>query len=226
MLVLGSRLVPPKVFLLHDVDVLELEELRPCAPIALSGAYELGVADASILEELVECTDTPATIDERRRVLRRMLARDFAACITVRRGGRLVAYLCTFERSYVLTYDDYGPKTLRFALEQNAIFLGNAFIRPEYRMKGLFPHMLRYCVERHAAGTHFFGHLDADNVHSFASHRRVGFVPRLTVTCLGIGPTCFFFQRAFGTRRRTRVDQRLALRLIERGGVLSLLSEG
>lgn len=222
MLVLGSQLLPRKIFFLHEVDVLMLADLSPRSLVALTSSYEFADADASILEELVECTDAPADVDERRRALARVLALDFATCITVRHAGRLVAYVCAFAGKYVLTYDDYGPRTLTFGLDEKAIFLGNGFIRAEYRMKGLFPHLLRHCAERYPVGTRFFGHLDADNVHSFNSHRRLGFVPLLTVTCLSIGPARFFFQRPFGSRRRTRVDDRAALRLVEQEGLLLL----
>lgn len=225
-MLLGARFLPRKLFFLHEVDVLALCEPTSRSLAALDGGYELAVADASILEELVDCTDAPVDVDERRRALSRILSLDAATCFTVRRAGRLVAYLCAFVGKYVLTYDDYGPRTLSFALDQRAIFLGNVFIRPEYRMKGLFPHLLRYCAERYPPGTRIFGHLDADNVHSFNSHRRLGFVPLLTVTCLSIGSARFFFQRPFGARRGTRVNAAAALRLVERGGVLTLAPEG
>jgi len=221
MLALGSRLVPRRLFFVHDVDVLKLVHLKVPPSVASTGAYEFSTADASILEELVECTDTPASIDRRREGLARALAL-CASCITVRHQGRLVAYVCAFVGQYVLTYDDYGPRTLTFSLDEKAIFLGNGFIRPEYRMKGLFPHLLRHCVERYPAGSRFFGHLDADNVHSFNSHRRLGFVPLLTVTCLGIGRACSFFQRPFGTRRRTRIENGAALQLVEQESGLTL----
>jgi hypothetical protein len=224
MLALRSRLVPRKLLFVHDVHVLKLVELNVRALVALSGAYEFAIADASILEELVECTDTPASIELRRQALARVLALG-ASCITVRHRGRVVAYFCAFAGKYLLTYDDYGPKTLTFALDEKTIFLGNGFIRPEYRMKGLFPHLLRDCVARYPPGTRFFGHMDADNVHSFNSHRRLGFVPLLSVTCLSIGPACFFFQRPFGAPRRTRIENSAALRLVEREDGLALAAE-
>lgn len=221
MLALGSQLVPRQLLFAHDVDVLKLVELNVPAFVASTGAYEFSTADASILEELVECTDVPVSIDRRRKRLAQALAL-CASCITVRHQGRLVAYACAFVGKYVLTYDDYGPRTLTFALDQHAVFLGNGFIRPEYRMKGLFPHLLRNCVERYPTGTRFFGHIDTDNVQSFNSHRRLGFAPLLTITCLGIGPAHFFFQRPFGTRRRIRVEHHAALRLVEHDGGLAL----
>lgn len=222
MLVLGSRFVPRALLFAHDIDLLELVELNVRALVAQSGAYEFAVTDASILEELVECTDAPAAVELRRQGLARVLALG-PSCITVRRDGRLVAYLFAFTGTYLLTYDDYGPKTLTFALDENTVFLGNVFIRPEYRMTGLFPHLLRYCVQRYPNGTRFVGHMDADNVHSINSHRRLGFAPMLTVTCLGIGPARIFFQRPFGARRRTRVEDGTALALIEREGRLALV---
>ena len=225
MRVLGARFVPRKLLFAHDFDVLGLAELNVRSLVALTGGYEFAVADASILEELVECTDIPASVELRRQGLARVLALG-PSCITARRDGRLVAYLFAFTGEYLLTYDDYGPRTLRFALDEKAVFLGNVFIRAEYRMRGLFPHLLRFCVDSYPPGTRFFGHMDADNVHSFNSHRRLGFVPLLTITCLGVGPTRIFLQRPFGARRRTRVDPRAALRLVEREGRLALAPTG
>lgn len=221
---LGSRLVPRKLLFVHEVHVLKLVEMDVRSLGALPDTYAFAIADASILEDLVECTEAPAAIDVRRQALARVLALG-PSCITLRHHGRVVAYFCAFAGKYLLTYDDYGPKTLTFALDDTAIFLGNAFIRREYRMKGLFPQLLRECAERYPPGTRFFGHIDADNVHSFNSHRRLGFVPLLSVTCLSIGPACFFFQRPFGARRRTRIENSAALRLVEREDGLALAAE-
>jgi hypothetical protein len=222
ILAVVSRLVPQRLLFVHDFDLVKLGELNVRVPAGLIEEYAFSTADASTLEELVECSDYPPSVDLRRKSLERVL--DLCdSCITVRHRGRLIAYICTFAGHYDLTYDDYGPKTLTFALDENAIFLGNIFIRPEYRMKGLFPHIVRHCAERFPAGTRFFGHIDVHNIHSFNSHRRLGFVPLLTVTCLSIGPANLFFQRPFGTVRRTRVEHNVGLRLVEtHGGGLAL----
>lgn len=224
MLALGSGLLPRKLLFVHDIDVLVLAHPKGRDLVPLRGEYEFAVADPSILDDLIECTDGPDATEARRQALARVL--DLGpSCLTVRSGGLLVAYLCAFRGKYTLTYDDYGPKTIVLELDDNAVFLGNLFIRPEHRMKGLFPHLLRYCTEGHPEGTRFFGHVDADNVHSFNSHRRIGFVPLLTVTCLGIGPARFFFQRPFGARRRRQVAQHSPQRLVEREGGLVLAAE-
>lgn len=223
MRALRSRLVPRKLLFVHEVDVLRLTEMNGGALAPLADAYQFAIADASNLEELVECTQAPGSIELRRQTLARVLAL-CSSCIMVRHHGRVVAYFCAFAPEYLLTYDDYGPKTLSFTLDEPTVFLGNAFVRPEYRMRGLFPHLVRDCIARHPAGTRFFGHIDSDNVHSFNSHRRLGFVPLLTVTCLGLGSARFFFQRPFGTRRRMRVDHGAPLKLVEQADGIALVA--
>jgi GNAT superfamily N-acetyltransferase len=147
-----------------------------------------------------------------------------SCCITVRHQGRVVAYLCAFARNYLLTFDDYGPKTLSLTLDETAIFLGNAFVRPEYRRKGLFAYLMRDFTERYPRGTRFFGHIDSDNVHSFNSHRRLGYVPLLTVICLGLGPARFFFQRPFGGGQHRRIEHAATLKLVEQEAGLALVA--
>jgi hypothetical protein len=218
----ASRLIPDRLVFVHDIDVLMLRQLNRAALRPLSGRYELAQADRSVLEELVACTDTPACEERRRAALARVF--DYgASCLTVRDGGRVVAYVCWFSGSYLLTYDDYGPRTLPIALGEHAVYLGNCFIRPEYRMRGLFPHLLAACMALHAPGTRFFGHVDVGNDHSFSSHLRLGFEPLLTVTCLSVGARVrFFFQRPYGTHRRSLVGDEGPVCLSERDGVFRL----
>jgi hypothetical protein len=215
MLAMRSPLAPRKLLFAHEVDVLRLIAMNGPTLPPLNDAYEFATADAAVLDDLVECTQAPGAIEVRRQTLARVLEL-CSCCITLRHHGRVVAYFCAFERSFVLTYDDYGPKTLRFAFDEGAVFLGNAFVRPEYRMRGLFPRLVGECIERFPPGTRFFGHIDCDNVHSFNSHRRLGFVPLLTVTCVALGPTHFFFQRPFGARKLARIQGAGPLELVER----------
>lgn len=223
LLALSSRPVPGNLLFVHEVDVLRLVEMNAGALAPLTDAYEFAAAGTAILDELVECTEVPRSIEIRRQTLSKVLALS-SACLTVRHHGRVVAYSCAFARNYLLTFDDYGPKTLSLTLDEATIFLGNAFVRPEYRKKGLFPHLLRDFTERYPKGTRFFGHIDSGNVHSFDSHRRLGFVPLLTVTCLGLGRARFFFQRPFGGRQRMRIEHAATLRLVEQEAGLALVA--
>lgn len=220
--VAASRLIPDWLLFAHDVDLLVLRKLNPAALRPLSARYELAQADRSVLEELVACTDTPASVERRRAALARVF--DYgASCITVRDGGRVVAYVCWFTGSYHLTYDDYGPRTLPIALGERTVYLGNCFIRPEYRMRGLFPHLVATCLALHPAGTRFIGHVDVGNDHSFSSHLRLGFEPLLTITCLALADRArFFFQRPYGAHRRTLIDERGPVELREQSGVFRL----
>jgi hypothetical protein len=129
----ASRAIPDRLLFAHDVDVLVLRRLRSAPVRALGSRYELAQADRSVLEELVACTETPASTLRRRAALARVFD-DGASCITVRDGARVVAYMCWFGQTYHLTYDNYGPRTLRIALCKRAVYLGNCFIRPEWFM--------------------------------------------------------------------------------------------
>jgi hypothetical protein len=214
--------LPKRVAFVHDVDLLMLGELNPRALRPLSARYEFAPADRSVLEELVACTDTPASVELRREALARVF--DYgASCVTVRDEGRVIAYVCAFTGTYHLTYDDYGPLTLPIELDARSIYLGNCFIRPEYRLRGLFPHLLAACIAERPAGTRVFGHIDVGNDHSFSSHLRLGFTPLMTITCLSFGNAPFFFQRPFGATRRKLVARRAPVALIEKDGAFALV---
>ena len=219
------RVMPSWLLFMHDVDLLLLKELNQRALRPLPPQYEFAPANRSVLEELVECTDTPASVELRREALARVFELD-ASCIVVRDAGRVVAYVCAFTGTYHLTYDDYGPRTLPIELDDRAVYLGNCFIRPEYRLRGLFPHLLAACVALRPAGTRVFGHIDVGNDHFFSSHLRLGFSPLMTITCLSIGRACFFFQRRFGATRRSLVDRRGRVQLVEGDGSFRLGREG
>jgi len=214
------RVVPKWLAFVHDVDLLMLGELNARA-LRPQPHYEFALADRSVLEELVACTDTPASVERRRAALARMF--DFgASCVTMRDAGRIVAYVCAFTGTYHLTYDDYGPRTLAIELDPNAVYLGNCFIRPEYRLRGLFPQLLAACIALRPAGSRVFGHIDVGNDHSFSSHLRLGFTPLLTITCLSLGSARIFFQRPFGATRGTLIDERSPVHLIEKDGGFAL----
>jgi hypothetical protein len=215
------RVFPSWLAFVHDVDLLMLGQLNPRALRALEPRYQVELADRSVLEELVSCTDTPASVERRREALARVF--DYgASCVTVRDAGRIVAYVCAFSGTYHLTYDDYGSRTLAIELDEHAVYLGNCFIRPEYRMRGLFPQLLAACIALRPAGTRVFGHIDVGNELSFSSHLRLGFTPLLTITCLSVGSVRIFFQRPFGATRRTLVDERSPVHLIEKDGSFAL----
>lgn len=112
-------------------------------------------------------------------------------CVLEHRGG-IVGYVWVFFNRYIVTYDHYTRSKIEIHFENNTVFLGNGFIKPTYRMKGVYPllmsEMIRdisqsYGVERFLATTFY------SNKNSLVSHMRLGFEAIRTchyIRCFGI----------------------------------------
>src|SRR5579863_10411966 len=173
--------LPKRALFLSTRHILVLNKLNAAAGRRPVTGYEFLTADRSCLDELVACqggvTDTPYE------VLQQFFERDDAACYVVRRDGRLIAYFWLFRGSYLVTFDEKQDKGVEFLLNANEAFFGNGFIAPDFRMRGLFPSLVKFIVERQPSTLRFYSSVDSINTHSLRAHARCGFQTAFSIFC-------------------------------------------
>lgn len=194
----GYGYLPKPVFGLSAKYILKLDKAQaPSLRYRLTG-YEFERVDASAIDGLLACQgadiDTPAMVFER------FFAQGHS-CYVARKAGRIVAYFWTFNGQYRLAFDAEEKLTITLALPDNEIFFGNGYIHRDYRLKGLFPALMKFITTQYPEGTGFFSSVDLINEVSIRAHRRYGFVVVSEVTCLRLLTRTFFYQRPNASRR-------------------------
>jgi L-amino acid N-acyltransferase YncA len=121
-----------------------------------------------------------------------LLRRFFAAgqrCYVVETPGQIVGYCWLFFRQYVITHDSYQTSSVLFSLSEHSVFIGNVFIRPECRRRGLYSSLLSG-VLREAKSSYgknrFYVDVKADNAPSLRAHSQAGFTIVATLYYVGL----------------------------------------
>lgn len=207
----ARRLLPDRLFLMNETEIMELARLNAAALGRNLDEYECAGAGESAIGDLIACS--PPKV---RALLRNSFTRFFeeqAKCYVVRHGESLVGYVWAFPRRYVLTYDNYRERNLIVQSGDRSVFLGNGMIGEKYRLKGLFPLLMSFVLQQWPRDTRFYTAVDKVNERSLLSHYRLGFVSCGKVLCVTLLGVSFFFHKAPGdTRwRRQRRDRELVV---------------
>jgi hypothetical protein len=174
-------LVPGWLLYYHDVSILKLRTLNPRAIRRRAAGYEYGAAEKRDVDGLVAISvgaDAPA--------LGRFFEAFFDAgnkCFVVRKDGAIVGYNWACHSKYTITNDNYQQRQLHLLLQPDEVLFGNGYIHPEYRLKGLFPDLVRVAVEGYPQGVSFYTSVARLNDLSVKSHERLGFEPLLSLGC-------------------------------------------
>lgn len=182
--------LPKAVFFLTACHVFVLGPLNSRSLARPLHGYRLERAHPESLDELMACQgDHPETP-------RAFLASLFDAgheCFVARHADRVAGYFWTFKGSYLLRFDEDPRHALTFTLPERSVFFGNGFIARDHRLRGVFPHLVEYVASQYPDGR-CFSSVHHTNLGSLQAHRRVGFLPLLTVACTGIGPLTAFYR--------------------------------
>lgn len=187
----------PKPFLyLSTKEVLALGAINHQSLRRPLLGYEFAVVGREAIDEIVACQGDRLLTSPV--VFERFFA-EGRRCYVVRKQGQVVAYFWTFQGSYTLDFPEVRRR-LTLLLDDNQVFFGNGFIAPAYRLKGLFPYMLKFVTEQHSAGMHFFSAVDGLNRDSQKAHNRFGFISAFHVTCLGLLNARLFYRSEGASR--------------------------
>jgi hypothetical protein len=206
----------PKLAFLATYCILRLDSFnRQTLARALVG-YELEAGQAAALEEIVGCL--PPGERSRTRLLFAAFFRQGSRCAVIRHRGQVIGYNWAFARRYVATYDGYRRKNVDLELGEGVVCFGNGYIAEAHRLKGLFPHLLRFSMSLHETATDFYSTVSVLNANSLASHLRLGFSEVGRLTCVSVLHQPLFFYRGRDGRWRRLAGARPRLR-IETGSV-------
>lgn len=189
-----SEHLPEWLLYFNEAEILRLDLLGPGPePHALAG-YEYEQADRGALDELVACSGVITTATRRRHF------EDFfdhgARCHVMKHEGRIAAYSWTFEKKYVLTFDEYRRKNIVFTLGDNVVFLGNVFVAQDHRRHGVFSHLFHHIVSQWPKDTRFYSWVEWTNNGSLQTHGSLGFTPLFRILCVTIGGMTGYWMRS------------------------------
>ena len=188
-----SEHCPEWLLYFNEAQILRLDRLGPGPELHALSGYEYEQANRGALDELLECSGTTTTATRRRHF------EEFfdhgVRCHVMKHEGRIAAYSWTFEKEYVLTFDEYRRKNIVFALDSNAVFLGNVFVAEAQRRHGVFSHLFHEIISRWPEDTRFYSWVEWANNGSLQTHGSLGFTPLFRVLCVTIGGVTGFWMR-------------------------------
>lgn len=179
---------------------------------SIARRYPIERVTPGVLDEVVSCAPA-ADRQALRQLFSRYLDQDVRG-IAIRDQGRIVAYNWAFELTYDLVFTN--GRYLPLKLAHDSLMMGNGYIEPSYRMRGLFPLLIRETSTIFGPGRDCWSSTDVWNEISLASHMRIGFVRVAVVACQTLLGATWFRHRDENTGQWRRVS----------GGTLHLVEFG
>lgn len=191
----ASEYFPPWLLYFNEAQILRLDRLDSHAEKHALSGYVYEQVDRGAIDELLACSGA-ATVMTRRRHFGEFFDHG-AHCHVMKHEGRIVAYCWTFEKEYVLTFDEYQRKNIVFTLDSNAFFLGNVFVVRAHRHHGVFSHLFHRVVSWWPEDTRCYSWVEWTNDISLQTHHSLGFAPLIHVLCVTIcGVTGYWMRTA------------------------------
>jgi hypothetical protein len=182
--------------------LMKAQSLRlPSILDAVAKRYQLETVTAGMLDDIVACSR-----EDDRPILKPLFRRHLeqnARGIAIRDQGKVAAYAWAFERTYDLMFTNGGRLLLE--LPPDVLILGSGYVEPSYRMRGLFPLLIRESALAFGPGRQCWSSTDIWNEVSLASHMRLGFARVAAVACNTLLGVTWFNCRNEGSLQWWRV---------------------
>lgn len=144
-----------------------------------------------------------------------------ANCYVIDDASQVVAYSWLFRDKYTLTYDAYKTHSIHLILPARAAFVGNSFVHPDYRRRGLYSALLRMIADtlEWPCGTdQVFVAVESGNEASVTGHVKNGFAGVIALYYVALFGKAVVGVRAFsGGIRIYRLGSGLAFAVNETG---------
>lgn len=183
-----NEYLPPPLFHYSVADIFELESLNQRALRRVPEGYRFAWAQTGDVHSLTRLAWGEQAARHRQRFQRLVDAQQVAK---VEKAQQAIGFLQLYRHRYTMTRDGYRSLNLLIELGEDQAFIGYGFIHPDYRLKGIFPFLMQYLVERFPPATRFYTEIDRLNPASQAAHLRLGFRRISAVACrcaLGLRP--------------------------------------
>ncbi|MEK6624217.1 MAG: hypothetical protein AABY86_04575 [Bdellovibrionota bacterium] len=188
-----SRFCPNKIFYYHTILGLEFRSLnekcllRKPMDIIFEKVDQRSLSQKQldfVLDELLAVSGSDSVPGQRE--IFDVFFKLGDTCFLARKNDVLIGYYWAFRTHHIITYDDYKSKNLEIELASNMIFFGNGFIHPSFRLKGVFPHFAKYCIQQFSCDSRFITATDIENNLSLNSHNRLGYLQQFQLTCISL----------------------------------------
>ena len=170
--------VPPRLFQYSLVDIYRLKALNPALYRRPLGKYSMRKSTHDDIPALIRLTP------DREAIIRADFNQGQAVHV-VCAGERLVAYMEVYHDAYEISRGDTCKCKFDLVLPPGVRFLGYGYIDPGYRMKGLFPYLLKHVVDTYP-DTIILTMIDRANDPSWRAHLRIGFQRILSIRAISL----------------------------------------
>lgn len=180
----AAELLPEWLLYFCEAQILRLDRLGPRAAARPIAGYEYEQVDQRAIDELLACSGTAGS-PTRRKFFKESFDHG-ARCHVMKRDGRVAAFCWTFEKVYLLTFDNYRRKIILITLDKDSVFLGNVFVVEAHRRRGVFSHLINQVVSQWPESARLYSWVERTNDPSLQAHHRLGFVPLTYILCATI----------------------------------------
>jgi len=197
---------PSRILFVKHVRLLVMESLNASGAGRKLGDYELRVGKEDMLDDIVECNE-----EDDKAGLRTVFERFFKAghlcCIAQHRDGHVIGYVWAFRGAYELLFDERRSGKVVIELPEKVVFFGNAYVRNDYRLKGVFGQLALFRMRQFQEGCRFLIAVDSWNSHSLKSNLRLGYRPIANVIGLSVLGVPMYLYFCEGIRQRVSIGE-------------------
>ena len=177
----SRKLFPSGTFRLGKAFLLSCPAGRPISTRPLKNV-QIRKASAEDLGIVVACN-----AEKSREDLFRRYFESGRECYVAISDHKCVGYAWAFFSDTTITFDSYRRSNILMTLPQNSCFVGDGFLHPAWRMRGLFPLLIAHVfgnLSRERSIRTIYNHIDYANENSIRSCLRLGFTLHKTIVYL------------------------------------------
>jgi GNAT superfamily N-acetyltransferase len=170
---------------------MELEVHYPLENITLCG-FTVRRAHPADLAGIIECSYEDPNVASFELFHRFFYAGH--ACYVIERGEKIFGYSWVFFNHYFISYDGYKRGKIQLHLPSRCIFIGNVFVGPAHRRRGLYSYMLNSIIRENCASrgiSSVLVEIKTNNYVSLKVHNKLQFQIIFSLNYLGFYPLQF-----------------------------------
>lgn len=197
--VTSAKGFPRRVLFVKHVKLLVLESLNLGGIGRRLADYELGIADEGMLDKVIECNteDDPARLHD---TFGRFFSEGHLCCVARHRDGRVIGYAWAFRGAYELVFDETRAEGIIVDLPKDVVFCGNAYVRSDHRLKGVFGQLAEFRIRQFPSRSRFLISVDYWNTRSLKSNLRLGYRQICSVIGLTVLGVSVYLRSGSGMR--------------------------
>lgn len=191
--------IPGYIFYISSMDILKMGHINKKI-IRSSSTYTFKQIFIEDIEKLVNIAKEELDESNIRGIFISYFHKKNQCFVAINSDNEVVGYIWVFSGKYVLTWDEYRSRNIEIKLQQHQKVLSDLYIRKADRMRGVYPLLLKFCINQHSQGTIFLTTILNTNQESLKSAMRLGFQSIGKVTNIGIFKRNYYKYKVPGLR--------------------------